>query len=624
MAAPPAGGAAGQRQALDQGLPVVRVPLRVKIASPYAFLALVFAIATAYVVSQVVIDSAQERYTNQLIETGKLAADWNAGQEGRLLETLRFIANTQGLAEAVANRDSGRLEELALPVALNAQAQAVEILDASGASLLSLRQRPEAQDIGLQVFQAEEGFAQWDFVRRVLAQEVDQRGDKYAGLGRTAWGDYLFVAGPVYDNQGRLVGAALVGKSLEALARQLRQDLLAQATIYDLTGQPLASSFPEGGGTPLAADLAAKALAQGEQASLLRDVRPAEVMYGEIIGPLQARGEDIGLIGVALPQAFLVHTGQVTRMQVFILVAVAILLVVGVGVYLADRITHPLASMVSASSQVAQGNLGVRIRTDGNDEVSVLAHAFNYMVAGLQEGVVYRDLLGRTVSPEVRDRLRRAFASGEVRLEGQETTASVLIIDIRNFTRLAEKASPTVVLAWLNEYFGELLPVITAWGGVVNEFAGDSFLAFFGILPQPLPAQESSYQACQAALELLRMVEQYNARRAERGDPPFITGVGVNTGVVTAGSLGTPDRLQYTLIGDTVNTTQRLEDMTREFGESAIVVSQHTLLALGARQDEFRFEPLGEHIFKGKLEPVLAYRLRPLEAGGERRDERQS
>jgi adenylate cyclase len=316
-------------------------------------------------------------------------------------------------------------------------------------------------------------------------------------------------------------------------------------------------------------------------------------------------------MSVALPQTFLVSTSHFTRLQIFFLVTFTFLLILAVGVYLANRLTQPLLRMVQASTEVAQGNLEVQVEATGNDEVSVLSHAFNQMVSGLREGSLYRDLLGRTVSPQVREQLRQTFASGSLQLEGQNVRATVLITDIRDFTVVSEKEDPTTILEWLNEYFGELAPLVAAQGGVINGFQGDALLAFFGILPLPLPPEESAYHACQAALGMLAAIERINARRAERGEPPFITGIGINTGLVTAGGLGSTDRLHYTIIGDTVNTTQRLEDLTREFGESGIIISEQTWLALQKAPVPFSVEPLGVRLLKGKSEVVPVYRLLP-------------
>ncbi len=289
----------------------------------------------------------------------------------------------------------------------------------------------------------------------------------------------------------------------------------------------------------------------------------------------------------------------------------AVVGVIVLGVLIANQITNPLSRVVRASIEVARGNFQIKVPSKGGDEVTVLAHAFNYMVTGLQEGSIYRDLLGRTVSPEVREALRHSFASGQLQLEGQSAIATVMMSDIRGFTTLSEKEAPTTILNWLNEYYGEIVPIITAHGGVVDKFEGDAVMAFFGILPKLLPPEESANAACQAALEILGVINKINQRRLSRGEPEFVTGIGINTGSLIAGGLGTADRLNYTVIGDTVNTTQRIEGVTQEFGESGIVISESTLTALKINRSEFNLEPLGEHAFRGKRELIWLYRLIP-------------
>jgi adenylate cyclase len=305
-----------------------------------------------------------------------------------------------------------------------------------------------------------------------------------------------------------------------------------------------------------------------------------------------------------------------TRVQVIAVILLSVIGVIVLGIYLAHQITSPLSKVVQASIEVARGNLGVKVPSQGNDEVMVLAHAFNYMVSGLQEGFIYRDLLGRTVSPEVREALRHAFASGNLRLEGQNAVATVLMSDVRGFTSMSEKEEPTTILRWLNEYFETMVPVITSTGGVVDKFEGDAMLAFYGILPKPLTAEESAYQACKAALRLMEVIHNLNKLRSDRGDPPLVTGIGINTGTLIAGGLGTADRMNYTVIGDVVNTTQRIEGVTHTFGESGIVISESTLAPLKEHRAEFSFEPLGEHALKGKSEILWLYRLYPPGEGG--------
>lgn len=595
-------------------LPRVRLPMRAKITFPYAILALLFALGSAFLVSRYVLESLQDRFTNQLVDVGKLSSDWMVQEENRLLESLRLIANTQGVSDAILAQDANQLRQIAYPIAINYQEEAIVVLDLGGKSLLSMYHQPGGALDAYDVSQGDGSLANYAFVQNVLQAKTDQNGNKFAGLVMHDLGDYLFVSGPVYDQTGKLAGVVLVGKSLTALSQQIRQDTLAQVSFYNPNGNLLASTlFIQQDISPVPLGTAVEVLQRQDRESKIRDLKVASASYSELLGPWEVRsGQDLGIIGVSLAQNYFARPTLVTRLQVYGFVAVGFLVVIAMGLILASQITRPLSQVVKASVEVASGNLEVKVPSKGNDEVMVLAHAFNYMVTGLQEGFIYRDLLGRTVSPEVREALRYSFASGNLRLEGQNTVGTVLMSDIRGFTALSEKEEPTTVLTWLNEYFGEIVPIITSHGGVVDKFEGDAMLAFFGILPTPLPPHESAYQACQAAVELLEVIESINARRSNRGEPALLTGLGINTGTLTAGGLGTVDRMNYTIIGDTVNTCERIQDITREFGESGVAVSENTLAALQGHRGEFRFDALGERGFKGKMELLWVYRLWPV------------
>jgi class 3 adenylate cyclase/CheY-like chemotaxis protein/HAMP domain-containing protein len=591
----------------------VRIPVRVKITFPYILLAILFSLVGAYLVSQVILESIQDRFNNQLVETGKQDADWMVRQEDSLLETLRLVANTTGMADAIRTRDAGSLQEMILPLAVNAKEEAIEILDDQGTSVISLRHVADGGMADYTSTQGETIFAQWDFVQSVLKGQIDQGRDKYAGLERAPWGDFFYVSGPVHSSDGSLVGVVLVGISLPGLVREMSLENLAESTLYDFNGQPMASTlFTTSAGTePLAAQQAISVVSGQANSSLVRDLVIGSVNYSEIIGPWKARSsQTLGLLGAALPQSFLVTTNRITQTQIFLLVAGAFLLVILIGVTISNQITRPLLRIVKASAEVARGNLNVKVEPRGNDEVAVLSRTFNYMVVGLQEGSIYRDLLGRTVSPEVREQLRQTFTSGNLHLEGQQAVATVLMSDIKGFTSLSEQVDAAAVFKWLNEYFGKIVPVIANNNGVVNKFDGDAMLAFFGLLPRLLSPKQSAYAGCLAALQMLEAIDELNRQRSGRGEPLLNTGIGVNTGVVSAGGLGTTDRLHYTIIGDTVNTTQRLESLTRTLLEgTGVIIGQTTYESLGDYRREFDLQPLGSHAVRGKSEEVSIYRL---------------
>ena len=599
-------------------LPRVIVPMRVKITLPYILLALTFIAASLYLIGRYVFNSLQDRFTNQLIDAGKLSTDWMVAEEQHLLETLRLVSHTDGLVEAINNRDSNRLRTISLPILVNYKEEALDFIDLKGNSLLSLHHNPGGAVEDYDATYGDNSLAKLDFIQKVVVKNQDATGDKYAGLVRGAWGDTFYIAGPVRDLNNNLIGVILVGKSIPSLVKELREATFSHLSLYDKNGSLMASTLlPSSGEYPLDPGMSSAILIRQGSESVRRDLKIGSVNYSEIIGPWEARGgEDLGLIGVSLPQSFFVRPSRFTSLQAGIFMVLIFLAIILIGMLTARQITLPLNQIVDASKKVAEGDFQVKVQPKGNDEIMVLGHSFNYMIAGLQEGSIYRDLLGKTVSPQVRETLRQSFSSGELRLEGQNTIGTVLISDIRNFTALAEKEEPTTILRWLNDYFGKLVPIVNAYGAIVDKFEGDAMLAFFGILPIRLPPEESAYRACQAAIEIMAVIDEMNLQRSALDVPPLLTGIGVNTGTLMAGGLGTSDRLDYTIIGDTVNTTQRMQDLTRQIGETATIVGENTLTALRGRRGEFIFEPLGEHALKGKSELLWVYRLRP---GGSKR-----
>ncbi|KAA3643190.1 MAG: HD domain-containing protein [Chloroflexi bacterium] len=383
----------GVRMALQEGYtqikgekaerPNIRFPLRLKLTWPYFLLALVITMVTAFLVTQVVFDSIEERFTNQLIEAGKLSSEWMVTEETRLLESLRLVANTQGLAEAMQANDAETLRELSLPLAVNNQLDSLELLTTQGLSVLALRHREGG---GLEEYEAVRGesvYASWDFVQAVMAQSDDGIGDKYAGLAQADWGDYFYISGPVYAEDGALAGIILVGTRLENLVQGMRAATFAQTTIYDMNGQPLASTFLES--RDIGPEQYVQALSEQDSNSLVNNVIISGIEYSEMLGPLEVRQDaDLGVLGVAIPQNFLINTSLLTRAQIMGVLLAALLLIVLIGYFLASRISAPLRQLMRASNEVARGNLRVELEQSGSDEVTALTYYFNRMVDSLR------------------------------------------------------------------------------------------------------------------------------------------------------------------------------------------------------------------------------------------------
>lgn len=587
----------------------IRFPVRFKIILPYLLLSLIVVVIGLLMMNQLVVATMEERFQRQLVDAGVMTADRIVQEEHTLLANWRTLAFTAGVAEEVALGDAEALRKLVLPAVINGGMNAVDfIATGNNNALLSLRQSDQPT-----IYHALTGvsFAEAAFVQTAFQESNNGNYKRHAGLFRDRGRQYLYVAGPLIDLRQKTVGLLLIGRDVTHLANTIKQGVLANITFYNFQGDAVDSTLAAVAmPAPLAPSDLADIVQKQDRFSLVRKISAGSSDYHEILGVWRtSRGDILGLYGAALPRTLFIRIANDHRFQLGLWIILVILIVVIVGLYLANRITMPLTRLIRASSAVAGGNLDVRVDTAGADEIGMLVASFNHMVQQLRETVIYRDLLGRTVSPPVRDQLRQAFHAGELQLSGQAVMATVLMSDIRNFTPISELADSTMVLSWLNEYFSELVPVISGNNGVISSFAGDSLVAFFGVLPKPGTLAEGAYSACLAATQMLALIERLNERRNARGEPPLLTGIALHSGIVTAGGLGSSERVQYTVVGDTVNATSRLEEFTKNFKENIIVASQQTVEALGGQSNHFYLEALGKYELRGKLTPMTIYRL---------------
>lgn len=198
------------------------------------------------------------------------------------------------------------------------------------------------------------------------------------------------------------------------------------------------------------------------------------------------------------------------------------------------------------------------LRGAGNDEIGELGRAFGAMVHGLAERDKVRDVLGKVASPEVVEEL----LDGRIQLGGQELDASVIFTDVRNFTGMCEGLAPAQALAFLNEFLTTISAVVEEHGGVVDKFVGDGVMAVFGA---PVTRPDDAQRAVEAALAIRDRIAALRTSLDARGMPAPEIGIGLNTSRVVAGNVGSPSRLNYTVMGDGVNLASRLEGLTKRY-----------------------------------------------------------
>jgi adenylate cyclase len=296
---------------------------------------------------------------------------------------------------------------------------------------------------------------------------------------------------------------------------------------------------------------------------------------------------------------------EVILQNLYIALGVISLVAAGAGIALAVLVSHsildPLQRLLDGMGRVAQNDLSVTLVVDSNDEMGSAVLGFNDMVVGLRRAEVMRNLLNLYVSPEV---AREALEHG-TKLGGQLVECSVLFSDIRGFTTLSEQMPPEQLIDLLNRYMSRMVDVVIANGGLVNKFGGDSLLAVFG---SPLnPADDHAAQAVRAALHMQRALKSFNAEQVARSQPNLEIGIGLASGPVVAGNVGGEGRIEYTVIGDTVNLAARLQDLTKQLGRSILASSVTVNEATGVMS--FSAEPMTPIEVRGKLEPVEVYAL---------------
>lgn len=339
-------------------------------------------------------------------------------------------------------------------------------------------------------------------------------------------------------------------------------------------------------------------------AAMLYEDAPAS--GGERVGPLWSVRTKLFLLVVNLIVIPMILVGASMRLGlngylegfgVAILTAVT---AVGYAEMLYRGIARPLTRLNEKMVRVSKGDYDAKTSVWASDEIGELKRHFNEMVDGLAERERLKDTFGRFVSVEIAKRL---IESDSLVLGGESIEATVLFSDIRDFTPLSETLSPQELVAFLNDYFSFVTEPIARHHGVVNKFIGDAVMAIFA---PHFGSNDHAGDALAAALEMRAKLAEFNASRKA---PPVRFGIGIHTGLLVAGNIGTAKRMEYTVIGDTVNAASRIESKTKDFA-CDLLVSESVFARLGeASRSGVSLERCEGVRVKGKEEPLVLYKV---------------
>ncbi len=285
------------------------------------------------------------------------------------------------------------------------------------------------------------------------------------------------------------------------------------------------------------------------------------------------------------------------------------LILMVIAAFVGANVRRPLSAIIDATNAIASGNLRARSQLLRSDEFGIIGRHFDAMAKGLEEREMIRDALGRYISPDV---AARVLADPEgLELGGEEREVTILFSDLRGYSTISERLNPTQVVRLMNLYLGAMQEVLDAHQGVVIEILGDAILAVFNA-PNRLPEHPTHAVQCAVAMRdrlhaLNREWDESGESKVwkESGAKDLGARIGIHTGSVVAGNLGSTTRIKYAVIGDAVNVAARAEALNKSLDTEILVTADtvarlpEPLAALGTER--------GAHPVKGRQQAVTVY-----------------
>jgi class 3 adenylate cyclase len=404
---------------------------------------------------------------------------------------------------------------------------------------------------------------------------------------------------PLLDAAGAVRGVFTIDFSLERLSGFLDGlRVTPRSRVYITTAEGKIIVAP---GSVEDAQQAADARAMAEVVRTLDDPRRPPTVDGYRVLTRAGKftvGQREWRVAVLVPESDFMAAIDAQGRQAALLGAVALMVAAGAGIALSRWISRPLRALGAQARRISVGDLDVSIVPDSRDEIGTLAQTMADMVKGLRDRDFIRDVLGRYVNPELAEQCLRDREA--VRLGGELRTVSILMSDLRGFSAMSERLGPQAMIGLLNRYLAQMVPVILGHHGTINEFIGDAILVLFGA---PVERPDDAERAVRCAWAMQRAMADFNTANLTAGLPELTMGIGLHTGRVVAGNIGSPDRVKYGVVGPAVNIAGRIESLT--VGPQ-ILISQEVFDRV---KQIARVGPSRETAMKGIGEAIIVYEL---------------
>jgi adenylate cyclase len=315
------------------------------------------------------------------------------------------------------------------------------------------------------------------------------------------------------------------------------------------------------------------------------------------------QGNVVAALGMDIESSQVIsRTASILRVALIALGS-SLLTALAVAIVLANRVSKPLYELRRVAEAIGGGDLTARANLHSKDEFGMVGEAINSMAKGLQERRTLLSSIERYVPYKVVDSILHSPDSPT--LKGERRKLTVLVSDLRGFSKIAESRQPEEVVTFLNRCCEVMSDVIERHGGTLDKFVGDGMIATFGS-PNDDPYQEE--RAVRAALDLQERISLLSAKCEEEKWPAINAGIGIHSGYAVVGSIGSSRHMEYTAIGETVNTAHYLESATKQF-RANILISQYTYNAV---RGQFNVKQFGQVNVKGHTEPMVVYSVEGL------------
>jgi adenylate cyclase len=334
----------------------------------------------------------------------------------------------------------------------------------------------------------------------------------------------------------------------------------------------------------------------GEDDTIVQEFSEKGKYYYDIGVPILALGKDIGEVHLKVSQDVISKVVLANAVKVMMITLAALITGIIFSILLVNYIIGPIQALVTGVKSIGEGNYDVSIKLSSNDEIGDLTDAFNSTAKSLKEKELLKGAFSTYVSTKVMEEILKDPT--KLSLHGKRVRATIVFTDIRGFTSMSENFEPEQVVSVINEYLTLQTDKVFKWEGLLDKFVGDCVMAVYGI---PFPKEDDSYRAVRTAMDIREGILKLNAIREKRGQHVVQIGIGINTGDVVSGNMGSPQKMDYTVIGDNVNLAARLESNAPG---GRIFVSDSTYLETKEKIEYKELEPI---MVKGKKEPVKIY-----------------